>query len=342
MRKLLFFSLAGIFIFIIFSSLGLFGSNVDVCAYRIIGNSNFRLTEFVGGRIATLTYKSNYIAPIFTSSLLFISFFFYINKILKKLSFYGKLKLFTNSNREIYSLSIATSSLLIWPFYPYLVNALRQGVALSFSLILMNILISDNFKFKNLFFLLTTFLLAFSHKSGLLVIFSLVFSASQNLLINKINFNISKKKISLITSIIAALVILFFTNIYEHGGIQTIGFDLGIPLMIFSIIVIILLLNKYRYLKSIFPVDLFNMSLFFSLLIILLYKNSFVTERFLPYLLIIIFPIILEIFVLYFKQTIATIFILIFMGFSLTFVSGQYRSSFQHAIEYGKWCSKID
>tara|TARA_B100000886_G_scaffold307078_1_gene239872 strand:+ start:21368 stop:22396 length:1029 start_codon:yes stop_codon:yes gene_type:complete len=342
MKRLLFYSLTIILLMIILAGQGFLGSSVDICAYKIIGNSNFRLGELIGGRLATLTYKSNYIAPYFTSTLLFISFFFYINKILKKLSNYGKSKILTASQREIYSVLITTSSILIWPFYPYLINALRQGVAISFTLILMNIKISDNFKFKNFFFLLTSLLLAFSHKSGLFFVFSIGFCSLQNLLLNKTNFHINRKIIILITTIIGVFGILELTPIGEHGGLKTIGFDLGIPLMLFSIITIIILLTKYNIHKSIFPSDLFNINLFFSILIIFVYKNSLVSERFFPYLLIAIFPIILEIFVFNFKQTIVTIFIFIFLGFNVTFLSGQYISSLKHSIEYGRWCSKIN
>ena len=342
MKKILLFSLIIILLLIIFSSLGFFGSNVDICAYRIIPNTKFRSIEFIGGRIATLTYKSNYIAPYFISSLLFLSFFFYINKILKKLSSYGKSKLFTESQREMYALSIATSSLLIWPFYPYLTNALRQGAAIGFVLILMNLFISDSFRFKNFFFLIISLLVTFSHRTGIFFIFSLVFSSLQNLLINNINFYINKKIITLIISIIGALVIVYITGIEDHGAMHSPGYDLGIPLLLFSIITIIILLSKYSINKSIFPIDLFNINIFFSLLIIFIYKNSFASERLFPFLLISLLPIMLEIFVKYFKQSILTIFIFIFLGFGITFLSGQYINNLDHSINYGRWCSKIN
>tara|TARA_A100001035_G_C27773776_1_gene497811 strand:- start:1068 stop:2102 length:1035 start_codon:yes stop_codon:yes gene_type:complete len=342
MKKLLLFSLSIIFIMIIVSSQGFLGSNLDICAYRVIPNDPFRLIEFVGGHIATLTYKSNYIAPYFISSLLFISFFFYINKILKKLSIYQKSKLFTNKQRELYSLTIATSSLLIWPFYIYLTNALRQGVAIGFAVVTLNLLISDNFKFKNFLLLISFLLVAFSHRSGLLFIFAMGFSFFQSALINKINFSqVNKKILSIVTSIIAVFGIIQITGIdkYVH---KTLGFEMGIPLMILSIFSIFLLLSRYNIQKSVFPFTLFNINLFFSLLIIFIYYNSYSSERLFPYFLITIFPIILEIFVLKIKQTIFTIFLIIFMGFSITFLSGQYISNFQHSIDNGRWCSKIN
>ena len=342
MKKILLISLIIILLLIIFSSQGFFGSNVDICAYRVIPNSNFRLIEFIGGRIASLTYKSNYIAPYFISSLLFLSFFFYINKILKKLSSYGKSKLFTDSQREIYALSIATSSLLIWPFYPYLTNAFRQSAAIGFAVILMNFIISDGFKLKNFFFLIISLLTAFSHRTGMFFIFSIGFSSLQNLLINNVNFYINKKIITLIITIIGVFGIVYITGIDNHGANHSPGYDLGIPLLFFSIVIIIILLSKYSVHKSIFSIDLFNMNLFFSLLIIFIYQNGFASERLFPYLLISLLPIMFEIFILNFKQTILTIFIFIFLGFSITFLSGQYINNLDHSIDNGRWCSKID
>ena len=49
MKKIYFFSLITLFLFILITAQGYLGSNVDICAYRNIPNSNFREIEIIGG-----------------------------------------------------------------------------------------------------------------------------------------------------------------------------------------------------------------------------------------------------------------------------------------------------
>ncbi len=341
MKKIYFFSLIILFLFILITAQGYLGSNVDICAYRRIPNTNFREIEIIGGRIATLTYRSIYLAPYVTSTLLFSSFFFLINKILKKLSLYRKNKILTSNQRELYSLIVATSSLLVWPFYPYLTNALRQGVALAFASLLVNLLLTEKFKFKNLILFFNIILLSLSHRTAIFFVFTLFFSYSQTFLFKNINFHINKKVVYLITSIFGAICIVFFTGLNDHGALHSPGIDLGLPLLIFSVLTILFLFLKVDFERSVFPIEIYNMTIFLSLVISLIYQNGFASERLFPYLLITSLPLILENLIFYFKQTIATIFILIILGFNITIFSGQYLNTYKISSYNGRWCSKL-
>ncbi len=342
MKKGKIISLIILFSFSLISGFGYLGSNVDVCAYQRNPNSIWRISEFIGGSLATLTYGSIFLGQFVSATLLIFSIYFLVNEILKKLSYFNKSYLLTLKHREIYSVLISSITVLVWPFYPYLTNALRQSISLSFSALLITILISDNLRFKRLLIFFTSFIIFFSHKSGYLLLAALISSHIQIFIIENIDFKLNKKLIYLTSSIIGNIFIISLSGILKHGIEHVPGLDLGIPLLIIAITYGAIFLVKLDYKKTIFPKIIYQSSLFSALSIAFTFQNGFTVERLFPYFLIIILPIIAEILILYIKQTITTILILSILGINVTVFSGQYLDTYKVSTNFGRLCSKLN
>ena len=183
-------------------------------------------------------------------------------------------------------------------------------------------------------------LILFSHRSGYIILAALITSTFQSIIIENINFKINKKLIYLTSTLFANIFIITLSGLSKHGSEHVPGLDLGIPLLIISVTYIAILLIKWDSKKTIFPKIIYQSSLFAALSVAFTFQNGFTVERLFPYFLIITFPILAEVSILYVKQTIASLIILSIVGLNVTLFSGQYLDTYKISTNFGRLCSK--
>ena len=256
--------LAAVFIPTVLIGTELMGQGIDVVmAYKKIPNTIWRPVEAIGFIFATLTINNFYLGVYSCSFLLTGSIaYFFKREIYKKYFIY-----------LFYIIGISFS----WPLLLAANNALRQGVAISLSILFIGI--SKNIQkygLKILLFLLILPFLLLSHRYGQLSLFFIFWAV---VFPWKYKSSLVPLFISLVITI--PLIIIFGESITKYGG----GY-VGVKAQYFLIPILSIFNLVYFYFFR--KIDLyqriaFTLSNSFLLLSIASYSNTSISERLLQF-----------------------------------------------------------
>ena len=231
------------FLYSLVVGLGLYGWNVDYFAYMRAPNNIWRPSEFIGGSLSTLTISERHIGGYVVSFLLAYSVFLFNHAYFQ--SFPNK---YTNKGIIFISLLV----IHMWPVHVASTNALRQGVALAFILIIFSLSIKP--KLENIYIVLSVFFLAiFSHKMGTLYAGMLIITLFISFKNRKVDKYRSLKFSVFVISFCSffAMLILRHLDIISSDEYRSTGFDMSYLLFSFLLITVTLYFFKWNSFKNI-------------------------------------------------------------------------------------------
>jgi hypothetical protein len=222
--------------------LGLYGWNVDYFVYMDNPNNIWRPSEFIGGALSTLTIEGVYLGGYVVAFFLAYSILIFNHAYFRSVS---------NKYKKIEVIFISILALHMWPIIIASTNALRQGLALAFILLLVSYTI--NSKSVNIFkIFLVIFLLTFSHKMGMLyssIIVFIMYISSRNSKTKKYkSWKFTVIYISLFSFF--SMLILKYFKIISSDHTRSTGFDMSYLLFGFLLIVVSLYLYKWNSFKN--------------------------------------------------------------------------------------------
>ena len=133
--------------------------SLSICCYS---NSPWRFLEPIGGFSSTLTVGGVYLGQALVSLLLLVSLYLYSDTVRRISSIRSYLG---------FHLVCTYVPLLSWPVYLYYTNALRQGVGLALTLIVVvSLLRYDSLRINLLPLVFLTVLAVLSHRSAILLL----------------------------------------------------------------------------------------------------------------------------------------------------------------------------
>ena len=219
----------------IFTSLfgiGYLGRNVDICVYGRLNNRIYNILEPVGSISSGLTIFDIYIGQLIIAITIFSGLIIYIINILKQ-------NLSNSSRSYIFNLSyICSISLcMLYPFYNYFTNALRQGIGIGLTALFLSLQLyffsKEKPKFKNAILTLVFLLMLASHKSTVFICILLLISFLVTKIIQYISSLNKFALSSLILSVPLSVGWTYTSGITKHYTDDVIGNDLGVLIAIF-------------------------------------------------------------------------------------------------------------